>query len=109
MSSSKNNAGVHCEIYVGSSEIHGKGVFAGESIKKNTSVGFLEGVPTKRNGMHVLWIDDSEGWRVTNKFRFLNHSSSPNLEIDVAGEKPQAIALRTIKRDEELTFDYGWE
>lgn len=109
MAKPENRAGILHDVYVSTSAIHGKGVFATNPIKKNTELGFLEGVPTKRNGLHVLWIDDSSGWRVTNDFRYLNHSKKPNIEVDVGGEKPRAYAIRSIKADEELTFDYGWD
>lgn len=108
MATSKNRAGVHEAVYVDESPIHGKGVFTSTAIRKNTLLGTLEGVATKRNGVHVLWIDDTEGLKVTNDFRYLNHSRKPNLEIDVSGEKPTVVAIRRIKVDEELTFDYGW-
>jgi len=37
-------------------------------------------------------------------FRFLNHSSNPNIELD---QEMRFVALRQIQIDEELTISYG--
>ncbi|MFA5000226.1 MAG: SET domain-containing protein-lysine N-methyltransferase [Patescibacteria group bacterium] len=36
---------------------------------------------------------------------YFNHSCSPNMAFD---RQANLVALRNIKKDEELTFDYGW-
>lgn len=105
-----------CDIYVSTSKVHGRGVFAGKRILKGSYVGTYEGVDngevTRSNEPYVIFSyddDDEEAhsWRIgTNEFRFLNHSDDANLEMD---EDYHFWATRTIKRDEELTWYYGPE
>ncbi len=91
-------------VAVDKSPIHGKGMFARKRIKANVTLGPLQGKSTRKDGTYVLWLSDTEGFRVTNDFRFINHDSDPNCaltDVDV-------VTLRTIEAGEELTHDYGW-
>ncbi len=91
-------------VYVDKSPIHGKGMFARKRIKANMTLGPLLGKPARKDGTYILWLSDTEGFRVTNDFRFINHDSDPNCaltDVDV-------VTLRAIKPGEELTHDYGW-
>jgi SET domain-containing protein len=91
-------------VYVDKSPIHGKGMFARKRIKKNVTLGPLLGKLTRKDGTYVLWLSETEGFRVTNDFRFINHDSNPNCaltDVDV-------VTLRAIEPGEELTHDYGW-
>jgi len=95
--------------YVDSSPIHGRGLFARKAIEVDTYIGTYEGKATQKNGMHVLWLwnEDRERWEGidgNNEMRFLNHADEPN--ADWWGE--DLYAIRTIAKDEEITFDYGW-
>jgi len=101
-----NNA----RVYVAPSTIHGRGLFARRRIQRDEYIGTYSGRPTRTDGMHVLWLwnDDAECWEGIdgdNEMRFLNHSRSPN--ADWWGD--ELYAIRTISRDEEITFDYGWD
>lgn len=96
--------------YVADSEIHGRGLFARRRIKADEYIGTYSGRATQKNGMHVLWLwnEDSNRWEGINgdnEMRFLNHSSRPN--ADWWGD--ELYATRSIARDEEITFDYGWD
>lgn len=91
-------------VYVASSPIHGKGLFARKKLKANVTLGNIEGRPTRRDGTYVLWLSETDGLRVTNDFRFINHSNMPNCAL--TGSK--VVTLKTVKADEELTHDYGW-
>lgn len=105
-----------CDVYVSTSPVHGRGVFAGQRISKGTYVGTYEGWDdgevTWGNSRYVIYhYDESDEepstWRVgTNEFRFLNHSDDPNLEMD---EDYHFWATRTIRKGEELTWYYGEE
>ncbi len=95
--------------YVDSSPIHGRGLFARRSIKVDEYIGTYEGKRTQKNGMHVLWLwnEERERWEGIdgeNEMRFLNHADDPN--ADWWGE--DLYATRSIEKDEEITFDYGW-
>lgn len=107
-----------CAVYVSTSRIHGRGVFAGQRIFEGTYVGTYEGWDdcsfSWANEQFVIYnyetkededSDEATSWRLgTNEFRFLNHSDDANLEMD---ENYHFWALRTIKKDEELTWYYG--
>lgn len=92
-----------------SSPIHGNGAFAKHSITEGTHIGEYTGAPSDVDGTHVLWVEgddgDFHGIDGDNVLRWLNHSSSPNVEFD----GPQLYALRDIDAGEELTFHYGEE
>lgn len=104
-----------CVVYVATSELHERGAFSGQYVRKGqyvgTYVGPDDGPITRRNERYVMYYHDEsgdvEGWRAgANEFRFLNHSDDPNLEMD---ENFHFWALRHIKKDEELTWYYGDE
>lgn len=95
--------------YVGASPIHGRGLFARRAIAVDEYIGSYRGRRTQTNGMHVLWLwnDERERWEGIdgkNEMRFLNHADEPNADWWGA----DLYAIRAIARDEEITFDYGW-
>ncbi len=100
----RKNDAVDDLVYVAESPLHGKGLFARQKLKANMTLGKLEGRPIRRDGTYVLWFSDTDGLRVTNDFRFINHSSKPNCAL--TGTK--VVTLKSVKADEELTHDYGW-
>jgi len=51
-------------IYVADSPIHGKGLFARKHIGAGELIGVLDGVPTLKDGEHVLWLDEENGFHV---------------------------------------------
>ena len=91
-------------VYVAKSPLHGKGMFAKTKIKADVTLGKLEGKPTRKDGIYVLWLTDTKGLEVTNDFRFINHASNPNCALTGT----HVVTLKAIKPDEELTHDYGW-
>ena len=96
-------------VTVGPSPVHGRGVFAAAAIEEGALVGVYRGSPTAVDGTHVLWVqDDGDTWRGidgTGPLRWLNHSTTPNVEFD----GPELYALRRIEAGEELLFHYGEE
>lgn len=52
---------------------------------------------------------DIDGDVPDNDAKYINHSCSPNCEADIIDDKIYIIALRDIKKGEELTFNYGFE
>ena len=91
------------------SPIHGNGAFATRSIRAGERIGEYTGSPSDEDGTYVLWVegDDGEyrGIEGDNELRWLNHSSSPNVEFD----GPELFALVDIEPDTELCFHYGEE
>jgi len=91
--------------YVKTSGIHGKGLFAGKTIKVGEVIGRIKYNPTDEDGPHVLWVND-QGILVESDLKYINHSARPNAcycdDLDV-------VALKKISKDEEITHDYGEE
>ncbi len=89
------------------STIHGRGLFARHDLPSGSYLGTYDGPRVRRNGMHVLWVEDHPGKWIgrdgKNMLRYLNHSTAPNCEFDGF----DLFTLRDIAAGEELTFDYG--
>jgi hypothetical protein len=97
------------KVYVKDSSIHGKGLFAKKTIKAGSIIGELEGKPSKKDGPYVLWLDDDKkGFEVQNIFKYINHNAKPNAAYY---DDLTVVALRNIKKGEEITHHYGdmWE
>lgn len=97
-------------FYKKTSGIHGYGLFARDKIKKGDYMGEYYGPTAKRNGSHVLWVEDDgdDNWigrNGKNLLRYLNHSTKPQAEF-IGFE---LFALCTIFPDDEITIDYGEE
>lgn len=102
------------QIYVGSSSVDGKGLFAGERIAKGETIQRINGKvvrkrpKTSREAYAIMnWIGvGKETWINTSgtPFRYINHSCEPNAAI--VGKKT-VIAIRPIKKDEEIFMDYS--
>lgn len=94
-------------VYVAPSPIHGKGLYARQTIRKGTFIGTYQGPQAKRNGSHVLWVyaegEAPVGRRGMNMLRYLNHSDKPHAEFDGF----DLYAVRTIAPDEEITINYN--
>ena len=43
-----------------------------------------------------------------NTARLINHSCEPNCEVTGSGLKIWVYAIKDIKKDEELSYDYGF-
>ena len=100
----------HPLVYVKESLIHGKGLFAKQSIKEGDLIGEIEGSPANDDGPYVLWIDEAKfkAVEVENVFKFINHNGRPNA---CYYDDLTVVALRDIKKGEEITHHYGdnWE
>ncbi len=85
------------------SPIHGKGLFAIKTIPEGTVLGTCESRATKEDNAYTLWISERKKVDVTCRFKYINHSDEPNV---VYYDDLSVVALRTIKRGEELTHCY---
>ncbi len=90
-------------IYVDDSLIHGKGLFARKHIGAGELIGVLDGAPTSKDGDHVLWLDEENGFHVRCDLRFINHSDDPNAAYY---DTLEVWALTDIAPGEEITHDY---
>jgi len=98
----------HVKFTIGRSQIHGRGLFAGEAIAAGAHIGTFKGPATDSDGTHVLWLVDevgrAEGRLGTNALKYVNHAAKPNAEF----HDYELYALRDIAESEEITIDYGW-
>ncbi|MBM3257320.1 MAG: SET domain-containing protein [Candidatus Liptonbacteria bacterium] len=92
----------------------GIGVLADKNFKSGeTAIHFrADTVPNSKASPEAVRID--EKWSYDTKWltaeAFMNHSCDPNTKLDVA--KKSYVAIKPIKKNEELTFNYNtteWE
>lgn len=92
-------------VEVKDSAVHGKGLFAKVAIKKDTVIGQLEGKSVKKDGPHVLWMNEGQDlFQVHNDLKFINHNKKPNVAYY---DDYTVVALKSIKAGSELLHDYG--
>ncbi len=114
------------------SKVHGNGIFALASIKKNTKIieyigeKILRSEGNKRSekrikkylnsktegSVYIFELNsryDIDGSPLYNKARYINHSCNPNCEVDIIDNKIWISSIKNIKESEELTYDYGYE
>ena len=111
---------LHYHLQTRKSRIHGRGAFAGEMIPARKKIGSLGGqIITKKEARSRAKLMDSvsivELWNgkaldatdVFNDLKFINHSCKPNTFMRTIGYHVEFYALRKIRKDEELTCNYG--
>lgn len=87
------------------SDLHGKGLFASTDILKDTIIGTLEGKTVKKDGLHVLWMNDGQDkFKVENDLKYINHSNQPNVAYY---DDFTVVALSNISQGQELLHNYG--
>ncbi len=91
------------KIYVADSDIHGKGLFAKSRIGGGSLIGRLTTKPCNRDGAYVLWVSETQGFEVSGKLKYINHSNDPNA---CYYDDLSVFALRDIEPGEEITHDY---
>lgn len=119
-------------ITVKKSKIHSAGVFAKKNIPKGKRIIEYVGekltkaeadrradIPLKKNkrnknygAVYIFILNkryDIDGNVKHNTARYINHSCDPNCEVDIIRGKILIIALRDIKKGDELTYNYNYE
>lgn len=114
------------------SKVHGFGVFAKKPIKKNTKIiEYIGEKITKKEGdrrsaqrikkylnskidgsVYIFELNakfDIDGSPKYNKARYINHSCNPNCEVEIESGKIWIKSIKKIRKDEELSYDYGYE
>jgi SET domain-containing protein len=106
------------------SAVHGHGVFAAETIAKNARIIDYAGelVPNgdECEAREARYLEQGCIWvfRVNRRWsrdaavggniaRFINHSCTPNCWFEVVDKTIWIRASRTVRRGEELTYDYS--
>ena len=105
------------------SKIDNRGLYAATNIKKNTKIIEYKGKiitvketetnPKFDNNKAIYLFNlnkkyDLDGDFKYNTARLINHSCDPNCEVDGVGLKLWIYAIKDIKKNEELTYDYGF-
>ncbi|VVB78932.1 SET domain protein [uncultured archaeon] len=119
-------------IKVKKSKIHNNGVFASKNIKKGTKIiEYVGEIVSKEEGdkrseeqfkrsrknksegsVYVYDLTkkyDLDGNFKWNPARLINHSCEPNAKYKQVGLKIFIIAIRSIKKGEEISYDYGYD
>ncbi len=103
------------------SPIHGRGLFvereicAGEKILEylGERISKSESIQRCAQGNEfIFYLDeqfDLDGQVESNPARFVNHSCSPNCEVERIGGRLWVIARQFIPAGAEITFDYGYD
>ncbi len=114
------------------SKVHGSGVFATQPIKKNSKIIEYVGEKisksegdkrsekrikkylnsNKTGSVYIFELNkryDIDGSPNYNKARYINHSCSPNCEVDIIKNQIWISSIKNIKKNEELSYDYGYE
>ena len=105
------------------SKIDNRGLYAATNIKKNTKIIQYKGkiITVKETETNSKFDNDKaiylfnlnkkydlDGDFKYNTARLINHSCDPNCEVDGVGLKLWIYAVKDIKKNEELTYDYGF-
>ncbi|MCC6759121.1 MAG: SET domain-containing protein-lysine N-methyltransferase [Candidatus Omnitrophica bacterium] len=119
-------------IIVRNSKIHGRGVFAKKDIPKGARIIEYVGERItkaeaerraekllnkhKENQVHgavYLFVlnkrHDIDGYVPYNTARHINHSCDPNAETEIIRGKIWIIAIKNIKKGEEITYNYSYD
>jgi len=105
------------------SNIDNEGLYAAKSIKSGKIIINYKGkLVTKKEveknpkfdndkAIYLFNINnryDMDGDFKYNDARLINHSCNPNCEVDGKGLKLWIVAIKDIKKGEELSYDYGF-
>lgn len=111
---------IYFPVKVSKSKISGKGAYALQRIPARKKIGDLGGVIiTMKEAMRLIKnkkvinlveLEDDLALNASdqpNDLRFINHSCNPNTYLRVLRNRVEFYALRSIKKGEELSCDYG--
>ena len=105
------------------SNIHRHGLSAATNIKKGQRIIQYKGKkishtkaetdPKYDNDKEIYLFNLNEQYDLDGDFKFntarlINHSCNPNCEVFGTGLKVWVYAIKDIKKNEELTYDYGF-
>ncbi len=114
------------------SVIHGHGIVATKNIRKNKKIieyigeKILKSEGDKRSeqrikkylnssktgSVYIFELNkdyDIDGSPAYNKARYINHSCDPNCEVDIVDNEIWISSIKSIKKGDELSYDYGYE
>ena len=113
------------------SKVHGSGLFSRIDIKKGTKIieyigdkvtkkegdkradrQIRKASKNKKNGMvYIFQLNkqyDIDGDAPENYARLINHSCGPNCEVEIINNHIWISAIKKIKKNSELSYNYGY-
>jgi uncharacterized protein len=111
---------MNIRVWVGTSRIAGKGLFAAQDIEKGTRIIQYIGARISKEeslrrlaegNAYIFYFNDRydiDGKTLKNKARYINHSCDPNCEILITKRTIWIVAKRDIPEGEELSYNYGY-
>ena len=113
------------------SHVHGRGLFAVQNIKKGLKIiEYIGDKVTKKegdkradkqikqykknknNGMVYIFelnkLYDIDGFVTHNHAKHINHSCNPNCEVEIINNEIWISAIKNIKKNTELSYNYGY-
>ena len=113
------------------SGVHGSGLFAFQNIKKGLKIiEYVGDKVTKKEGdrradiqlnkakrninngmVYIFELNkryDIDGSVKYNYARLINHSCSPNCEVEIDNNEIWILAIKKIKKNAELSYNYGY-
>ena len=113
------------------SHVHGRGLFAVQNIKKGSKIiEYIGDKVTKKkgdkradkqikqykknknNGMVYIFelnkLYDIDGFVSYNHAKLINHSCNPNCEVEIINNEIWISAIKNIKKNTELSYNYGY-
>ena len=113
------------------SHVHGRGLFAVQNIKKGSKIiEYIGDKVTKKEGdkradkqikqykknknngmVYVFQLNklyDIDGSVSHNHAKLINHSCNPNCEVEIINNEIWISAIKNIKKNTELSYNYGY-
>ena len=105
------------------SNIDKRGLYASQNIKTGEKIiEYIGRLISKKeaetnskfdNKKDIYLFNINEKWDLDGDYRWntarlINHSCNPNCEVEGKGLKLWIVAIKDIKKDEELSYDYGF-
>ena len=106
------------------SNIDKRGLCAAKDIKKGTKIiNYIGKIISKKETEENIKFDnkkdiylfnlnnryDLDGDFKFNTARLINHSCDPNCEVDIVDNEIWISSIKSIKKGDELSYDYGYE
>jgi SET domain-containing protein len=97
------------------SRIHGYGVVATRPFRSGEVIAEVDGVALRLEEVvddeYCLWVTDELYFDMVDQTRWINHSCSPNGEVETSVDdqgtvSARIVALRDISAGEEISYDY---
>lgn len=116
LKSLENKPEKEADVFIAETE-NGRGVFAGRDYEKGEAIFRFEGqiltedeLPTPYDEVEDHYMQIGEGLYMGPSGKaddLVNHSCDPNSGIKIEGRNVNLFAIRSIKKGEELSWDYS--